>query len=530
MLLSSFGIGLIFAVEILPFLPSLLLFVMMPTISVLFAVTDQPYWPFVVLAISVTFIVVAISWWRFHAFVALLLACLVAGMLSHRDEWKVVDKAGKEISYSHWVAVIELTSKGLGDTTRDVAISIALASIIGMALMESGAADKVVRRFLSLCGDRLAGFALLWATYVLSIPIFFDTMFMLMAPLAMALRMRTGRDYLLYVMCICCGGMITHSMTIPHPGPIAMVDTLKIDAGVSLIAGLVGGLVPAFLGYFACVWLNKKVPVPLRYEEALSERSEKPESELPSFFWSILPVILPIVLISGSSLFRIIADGATGAEENRIGWCVQCYELFGGQEGFASLRGYVDFFGNKNLALAIGTAIAVWVLARQQKFAKGKLEKLIARPLETAGMIILITSAGGAFGFVLRSVGVGDAVKAYAEGRAISLVLLSYLVAIVIRIAQGSATVAMLTTASMVAPMLGDDLEFNRVYIYLAIGWGSMACSWMNDSGFWVVNRLSGMTQRETLQSWTVLSTFLSVSGIIVTLIASKVLPLVTIN
>jgi H+/gluconate symporter-like permease len=111
-----------------------------------------------------------------------------------------------------------------------------------MCLMESGAADKVVRRFLKIFGEKRAGWALLWSTYILSIPIFFDTMFMLMVPLAKALRLRTGKDYMLYVLCVCCGGVITHSLTIPHPGPLAMVDSLKIDIGVSLAAGLIGGL------------------------------------------------------------------------------------------------------------------------------------------------------------------------------------------------------------------------------------------------------------------------------------------------
>ena len=146
-------------------------------------------------------------------------------------------------------------------------------------------------------------------------------------------------------------------------------------------------------------------------------------------------------------------------------------------------------------------------------------------------MIILITSAGGAFGGMLRVAGVGDAVKAAADGQAVNLVILSYVVSVVIRIAQGSATVAMLTTASIIAPMMepllaDGTLGIHPLYIYLAIGWGAMGFSWMNDSGFWVVNRLSGMTQRETLQSWSVLTTCLSITGLVITLLASKILPL----
>jgi GntP family gluconate:H+ symporter len=207
---------------------------------------------------------------------------------------------------------------------------------------------------------------------------------------------------------------------------------------------------------------------------------------------------------------------------------VAAYQVLGGDAYFTSVRATFDFFGHKNIALLIGAAIALWVMARERGFGKEKLEQLIGPPLETAGMIILITSAGGAFGGMLRVAGVGDAVQLAAKGQPISLILLAYVVAAVIRIAQGSATVGMLTTAAMMAPMLSDgSLGFHPLYIYLAIGWGAMGFSWMNDSGFWVVNRLSGMTQRETLQSWSILTTSLSLVGLATTYVASLLLPLV---
>ncbi|OYW77479.1 MAG: hypothetical protein B7Z37_04375, partial [Verrucomicrobia bacterium 12-59-8] len=185
----------------------------------LLAATSASYWPFVVLAVSVTFIIIAISKLRMHPFLALVLAALLACLLAGKDSWDVVQKDGKMKAMSSLVGAVEMVSKGLGDSARDIAISIALAAIIGMCLMESGGADKVVRRFLAFFGEKRAGWALLWSTFILSAPIFFDTMFMLMVPLAMALRMRTGKDYTLYLMAICCGGTVTHSMLVPHPGP-----------------------------------------------------------------------------------------------------------------------------------------------------------------------------------------------------------------------------------------------------------------------------------------------------------------------
>ena len=486
-------------------------------------------WPFVVLAVSVLALIIMIGRMRLHPFLALVFAALLAGLLADKSTFDVVEKSGESKPYPHFTGAVELVSKGLGDTARDIAISIALASIIGMSLMESGAADKVVRRFLRVFGEKNAGWALMWSTYILSVPIFFDTMFMLMAPLAKALRLRTGKDYLLYVLAVSCGGVITHSMTVPHPGPLAMVDTLKVNVGGSILAGLLGGLIPAVIGYLSCEWLNRRLDVPLRETPGapladLEQIVDKDEAQLPSFFASILPVVLPIVLISLSSVFKIAADSA--ATGGSFGATLQ--SVVGGAEGFTAVRHGVDFIGHKNIALLLGALISLFVLARQRGFGLHKIEALLGPPLETAGMIILITSAGGAFGLMLRSAGVGDAVKAVAEGKSVNLVLLGWLVSFVVRIAQGSATVAMITASAIIAPMLdGPALTCNRLYIYLAVGWGAIACSWMNDSGFWVVSRLGGITEREMLKSFTVLLTIISLAGLIITFVASKLLPLV---
>lgn len=501
--------------------------------ELLAATAFEIYWPFVVLVLSIAFIVVGIWRFRLHPFLALLIAGLLVGILADRPTWTVIAKGGEPLQLPHLVGAVELLAKGLGDTARDVAISIALAAIIGMALMESGAADKVVRRFLAFFGQKRAGWALLWSTYVLSIPLFFDTMFLLMVPLAKALRLRTGRDYLLYVLCICAGGAITHSMTVPHPGPIAAVETLRINVGFSILGGIIGGLVPAVIGYFTAVFLNRRQEIPLRETtgaalDDLARIVDKDERELPSFLASLVPVLLPIILITLSSGFKVLADAARDGAP----WAVQARQFIGGPAAFDEVRQYVDFIGHKNIALLIGAFSSLWLLARQRRHGLVTLEKLVAGPLETAGMIILITSAGGAFGLMLRSAGVGDAVKAVALGEggaapAVSLVLLAYAVTFVIRVAQGSATVAMLTGASIILPLIeGADLPYHPLYLYLAIGWGSMAASWMNDSGFWVVSRLGGLTERETLKSWTVLLTVISLSGFIVTWLLSKILPL----
>ncbi|MEW6304942.1 MAG: hypothetical protein AB1705_15820 [Verrucomicrobiota bacterium] len=481
------------------------------------AAAGPDYWPFAVLFISVVLIVVLITVLRVHAFLALILAALAVGLLAKKlpGEYGTLGDPTKE--RSHWLQAVELTTAEFGTTAGKIAVVIGLASIIGMCLMESGAADKVVRVFLKMFGEKRAGLAVLISTYIVSIPIFFDTIFMLLVPLAKAMRLRTGKDYLLYIMAICVAGVITHSMVAPHPGPLAMAEALKVDLGLSIIFGLATGLVPLIGAWFVAKWLNTRMEVPLRETPGapLSELEKivaKREEDLPPFYLSILPVILPVILIAAASTFAAIKDDK--------GNLVM-------QLAYPALYNAVEFLGNKNIALLIGTIIAMGLLVRQKGTSFMELGELIGPPLETAGVIILITSAGGAFGLMLKNAGVGDAIKAAAQGHEINLIFLSWLVALVIRVAQGSATVAMLTTSAMMYPLISSEpgIPYHPIYIFLAIGYGAIFLSWMNDSGFWVVSRLSGFTEKETLKSWSFMLSVISVFGLIGTLILATVFP-----
>jgi gluconate:H+ symporter, GntP family len=486
------------------------------------------YWPFAVLAISVAFIIIAITRLRMHAFLALILAAFLAGFLTKEFAPAAIDRLPAamrpDAKANSWVAAVELTAVEFGGAAGSIAISIGLAAIIGLCLMESGGADKVVRRFLAAFGEKRAALAFLTATYFLSIPIFFDTMFMLMVPLARALRMRTGKSYLLYIMCICAAGVLTHSLTVPHPGPLAMVDNLRVDAGLSMFWGIAAGILPCLIGYFVVKWIDARMEVPLRETPGmtlaeLDAIASKPESELPSFAWSSAPVLLPIFLIGLGSMLKV-AGGYPGV-----------VDMLGGPDGFAAWTKVLSFVGNKNIALSLGAGIAMWVLARRRGLTLSRMGELLDAPLGTAAVIILITAAGGAFGAMLRHAGVGDAIKTIAVTYSINILFLGWITALVIRIAQGSATVAMLTTSAIIWPMMDPAanaaLPFNPMYVFLAIGFGAFGVSWMNDSGFWVVSKLGGLTEKETLKSWTVVLTLLSVAGLILTLIASRLLPMV---
>lgn len=471
-----------------------------------------PMWPFVPLLVSLLCVVLFVTVLRLHAFLALILAALVAGLLAGKlpGEYGTIP-ADPSKERSHWIQAVELTASEFGSTAGKIGIAIGLASLISMCLMESGAADKVVRRFLRLFGEKRAGAAIAVSSYLLSIPIFFSPFFMLLLPLAKALRIRTGRDYLLFVMAICCGATMTHSLMAPHPGPLAMAETMRLDVGLTIIVGFLAGIPATMASWFTVKWINRRMEVPLRETGGttlaeLEKIVSRDESELPGFFASLLPVVLPIGLISLASIFA----AAPGLRQSRPG-----------------LYAVVEFGGNTNIALLLGAFAAVVVLMRRRGLGWSQVGPLMGPPLETAGVIILITSAGGAFGLMLKNAGVGGAIQAAAGGHELNLILLSWFVAAVIRVAQGSATVAMLTTSAMIHPIMaaGPALPYHPVYIFLAIGFGAMMLSWMNDSGFWVVGKLSGFTEQETLKTWSVVLSVNSLSGLFLCLAASKLLP-----
>lgn len=451
--------------------------------------------PLGILGLSVLFIVVAIAVLRLPAFFALAFAAMLVGLLSAID-------AGAGASF---VAAIEKPLAELGIACGKIAFPIALAAVIGICLTDSGAADRIVRGFINALGEKRADVAMLVSGFVLAIPVFFDTVFFLLIPLARVLAQRTGKNYTLYVMAMCGGGVITHSTVPPTPGPLLVSEMLKLDLGVSILGGLASGLIPALCVLAMSHWLNRRVPVPPPHAGGEAAAVSRPEAELPPFLLAVLPVVLPVFLIGGASVAAVVRpDGAAP------GWWT-----------------LIDFLGNKNVAMLAGTIVAVWLLARAKGKSLPQLSAALASPLETAGVIILITSAGGAYGAMINHAGIGGAVRELAEGRSLNYVVLAWVITVIIRLAQGSATVAMITATGIMQSVAGaGGWDCHPFYIYAAVGYGAFFGSWMNDSGFWVVSRMGGFTEKETLRTWTLLLSVLSVVGFIQTLILSKLLPL----
>jgi GntP family gluconate:H+ symporter len=286
-----------------------------------------------------------------------------------------------------------------------------------------------------------------------------------------------------------------------------VASALGINIGTMILAGLVVGLFTASAGYLYGVWLNKRMDIPFRETpeaiEKLESLSAKETHELPSLFASLLPIVLPLLLIAGGTL---IAQ----------------------TEASMGLKNLFKLLGDKNIALAIAVGLALFTLARHLKNKKEFTEQMQGA-LQEAGLIILICCAGGAFGAILLQTGIGPHLQSKVGEGANSLWLLplAFLVTTVIRAAQGSATVAMITAVGIVGSFAVGNLDYHPVYLALAIGCGSKPLPWMNDSGFWVISKMSGMTEKETLLTFTATLSIMGVTGIVVTMIGAKLFPMV---
>lgn len=456
--------------------------------------------PLLILAVSIAVVLVLIIKLKVNAFLALIAAAMTVGLLAS------IPSAAHPPKTSLDQVMGEVTT-AFGRACGGIGVVIALAAVIGQCMMESGAADKITRRFVGALGDKNASISMLSSGYVLSIPVFFDTVFYLLVPLARSLRVRTGKNYLLYVMAICAGGAVTHCMVPPTPGPLAVADNLKLDLGLFILVGLAVGLPMAVAGWAFSRFMDARMPVDLREVpgssiEELNKVAAQSESELPGFFVSILPIALPVILISGNTITDTFYKNST-------------------------LDNVMGLLGNPNFALIVSGVIAMWTLAARKKWSLKKLGESMEPAFASAGLIILITAAGGAYGGMLKLTGVGDALGAMARAWGIPAILFGFLLSSLIKVAQGSSTVAMTTTSAIIFPMLATmNLAYHPVWLGMSISAGALVGSWMNDSGFWIYKQMSGLTEKEALKTWTPLLAILGVVGFVVSWIGSFVVPL----
>lgn len=467
--------------------------------------------PFLLTALGVVLVAVAILLLRLEAFLALILTALVIGALTPAAtiERQAVARGDsiEEARASASQSTGERVARAFGRTAGNIGILIALAAVIGRALLESGAADRIVRTALQVVGERLAPIGFSLAGFVLAIPVFFDTVFYLTIPLGRALALRTGTRYGLYVMTIAGGATIAHSLVPPTPGPLFVATALGVDIGQMIIVGIALGLVATMAGWVYAYAIDRRFPVPLRETpdmslDALRAMAARETSTLPALWLSVLPVVLPVALIGGQALL----DPPPAAGE---AWTAQILRAL----------------GDKHVALTLATVLALGIMARARGLPL--LQSAVPQAIAGAGTIILVTAAGGAFGAILQDTGVGERLQSVAAGAQLGILPLAFLATALIRTAQGSATVAMVTVVGMVGGFATPAvLGFAPVYLAAAIGFGSKPFSWMNDSGFWVVSRMSGMTPVETLRNFSLQITVMGVAGVLAAMLAASWFPL----
>jgi GntP family gluconate:H+ symporter len=428
-------------------------------------------------------------------------------LLVPKSEWAKAQKTAKANPG-------EVVAKGFGDTVTSIGLLIALASVIGACLMESGAAERVVLAIRNVFGEERASLAFIPSGFLLCIPAFFDTVFYLLIPLGKAMRRKTGKDYLLYILSVVAGATMAHSLVPPTPGPSFVAAALNIPIATMMLGGAIVGLIAAFAGYGYALWANRRWEIPLRDEAMPAEAGTlHVHRELPALGCSLVPILLPIALIALESL----TDPKNFAAGSRFGSAIAHLGFW---------REAIWLIGNKNMALAIGAAAALVLLAGTRKWQWRSLSAPLNVALESAGVILLITPAGGAFGQALRATDVAGVLSSMFSGSGLWLLPAAFFVTTLVRLAQGSATVAMITAVGIVAPLaIGVDLGYNPVYLALAIGCGSKPIPWMNDSGFWIISKMTGMTEGETLKTASVMMGVMGFTGFAVTMLGAWLLP-----
>ena len=383
---------------------------------------------------------------------------------------------------------------GFWNICKKLGLLIVFASIIGTCLLESGAADRIVESSRKTFGEERTPAAFTISGFVVGIPVFFDTVFYLMLPLAKALARRSGKNYLLYVLSIVIGATMAHSLVPPTPGPLFVALELDVSIGRMMLAGSIVGMVAAASGYIYSYWANSQWTVSQPDDAQAGQKSTN--RSLPPLAYSLLPILLPVVVLG-------IKTSATGGDN----W----WKLITPTTalGFAAVLGL--------LLLVVYT------------HERDKIWFAIKKSIVGAIPIIMITSIGGAFGYVLRQAGIADAIQHRfpITESGIGLLIIAFAITAVVRFAQGSATVAMITSIGIVAPLAASmELSYDPVYLALAIGCGSKPLPWMNDSGFWVVCKMSGMSERQTLQSFSVTLTIMGFVGFGVVVLGALLFPL----
>ncbi|MFD1426143.1 GntT/GntP/DsdX family permease [Kroppenstedtia sanguinis] len=422
---------------------------------------------------------------KLHAFVSLLLVSLLVGIAAGMPFGKV----------------LESIESGMGGTLGFIAVVVGLGAMFGRMLEVSGGAERLAQTMIRKFGEDRAQWALGITGFIVAIPVFFDVGFIILVPIIYGLAKKTGKSLLYYGIPLLAGLAVTHSFIPPTPGPIAVAKLIDAELGWVILFGTIAGI-PAMIlgGPLFGKYIAKKIDAAV--PEYMNVEEKKYNRALPSFGLIATLILIPLILILLNTVSGVILPDSS------------------------ILKSFFTFLGHPFVALTIATLLAFIFLGIRRGYTRQEVQEIATKSLEPAGIIILVTGAGGVFKQVLMDSGVGDVLGEMMAGSNLPPVLLAFLIATVVRVSQGSATVAMVTAAGLLSPLI-DTLGLEGPVlglIVIAIAAGSTVFSHVNDSGFWLVNRYFGLDVKDTLKSWTMMETIVGFVGFAVVFLLSLII------
>jgi GntP family gluconate:H+ symporter len=431
--------------------------------------------------VAVISLVLLIARFKLHPFIALIVVSLAMGVAAGMP-------AG---------AAVKAFQDGVGNVLGFIAVVVGLGTMLGKLMAESGAATRIATTLIELFGEKRVHWAIMIVAFIVGIPVFFQVGFVLLVPLVFTIARRTGTSLVKIGISLVAGLSVVHGMLPPHPAAMLAVTAYHADVGTTILYGLIVGLPTAALaGPIYATWIAPRIILPPDNPIADQLGGESAQ-EMPSFGISIFTVLVPVVLILlATAADFFLADGS-------------------------ALRSVLHLVGNPIVALLIALLFSFWSLTRARHFTKEEVLKFCNDCLAPTATILLVIGAGGGFNAVLVASGVGRAIATIAVGSHASPLLLAWIVAAMIRVATGSATVAMTTAAGIVAPIAIATPGTNAALLVLATGAGALVLSHVNDAGFWLIKEFFNMTVPQTLKTWTVAETIIGVAGLAFTLLLS---------
>ncbi|MEU9010034.1 gluconate:H+ symporter [Streptomyces sp. NPDC048479] len=434
---------------------------------------------------GIAVIVLLITKFKLHAFLALTIGSLALGAFAGAP----LDKA-----------IVSFTT-GLGTTVAGVGVLIALGAILGKLLADSGGADQIVDTILAKAGGRAMPWAMVLIASVIGLPLFFEVGIVLLIPVVLLVAKRGNYSLMRIGIPALAGLSVMHGLIPPHPGPLVAIDAIGANLGVTLALGLVVAIPTVIIAgpvfsRFAARWVD--IPAP---ERMIPQRPSEDLDRRPGFIATVATVLLPVVLMLVKALVDIVVDNKE-----------------------SGVQRITDVIGSPLIALLAAVLVGMFTLGRAAGFTKERLSSTVEKSFAPIAGILLIVGAGGGFKQTLIDVGVGQMILDFSKDWAIPALLLAWLIAVAIRLATGSATVATISAAGLVAPLAADMSTTHAALLVLAIGTGSLFFSHVNDAGFWLVKEYFGMTVGQTIKTWSVMETIISVVGLGFVLLLSLVL------